>query len=53
MHNLFLSRKGNYSPWKQKVMSFRVQASLAKLASSRGKLTALASHLTKKVNKAE
>jgi hypothetical protein len=33
--------------------SFSGQASWAKMMSPRGKLTALASHLTKKVNKAE
>ncbi len=34
-------------------MSFREQASWAKMLSSGGKLTALACHSTKKVNKAE
>jgi hypothetical protein len=34
-------------------MSFRGQASLAKMMSPGGKLTALAYHPTKKVNKAE
>jgi hypothetical protein len=33
--------------------SFREQASRAKMKSPRSKLTALASHTTKKVNKAE
>ncbi len=36
-----------------KMTSFSGQASWAKMMSPRGKLTALASHLTKKVNKAE
>jgi hypothetical protein len=35
------------------ITSFRGQASLAKMTSLGGKLTALASHLTKRVNKAE
>jgi hypothetical protein len=35
------------------MMSFRGQASWAKMTSPWGKLTALACHLTKKVNKAE
>jgi hypothetical protein len=34
-------------------MSFKVQASLAKITLSGGKLIALACHPTKKVNKAE
>jgi hypothetical protein len=35
------------------MMSFRGQASWAKMISPRGKLMAMASHPTKKVNKAE
>ncbi len=35
------------------MMSFRGQASWAKMTSPWGKLTVLACHLTKKVNKAE
>jgi hypothetical protein len=38
---------------KQNIMSFRGQASLAKMTSPWGKQTPLACHPTKKVNKAE
>jgi hypothetical protein len=37
----------------KKMTSFRRQANWAKMMSTRGQLTALACHLTKKVNKAE
>jgi hypothetical protein len=38
---------------KQKVTSFKGQVSLAKMTSPGGKLTTLACHSTKRVNKAE
>jgi len=50
---MFVERLVSCSQCKQKIMSFRVQASRAKIISPGGKLTALACHLTKRVNKAE
>jgi hypothetical protein len=50
---MFVERQVSYSKCKQKMMSFRGQASWAKMISPGGKLTTLACHPTKKVNKAE
>jgi hypothetical protein len=50
---MFVKIRISYSISKQKMMSFRGQASYAKMMTPGGKLTALACHLTKKVNKAE
>jgi hypothetical protein len=50
---MFVERKVSCSQCKQKIMSFRGQARRAKIISPGGKLTALACHLTKSVNKAE
>jgi len=50
---MFVKRYFSYSISKQKMMSFGGQTSWAKMTSPGGKLTALASHPTKKVNKAE
>jgi hypothetical protein len=49
---MFVETKVSYSICKQKMMSFRGQASYAERTSPGGKLT-LACHPTKKVNKAE
>jgi hypothetical protein len=47
---MFAERYFSDSSFKQKVMSFGGQTSWAKMTSPRGKLTAAACHLTKKVN---
>jgi hypothetical protein len=53
LRSIFVERYVTYSRSKQKMMSFRGQASWAKMTSLVGKLIALACHPTKKVNKAE
>jgi hypothetical protein len=50
---MFADRCFSYFWCKQKIMSFRGQASSAKMTSFGGKLTALACHPTKRVSKAE
>ncbi len=50
---MLVERKVSYSQCKQTIMSIRGQASSAKMTSLGGKLTALAYHPTKRVNKAE
>ncbi len=50
---MLVERQVSYFRSKQKMMSFRVQASRAKMMSPGSKLTALGCHPTKKVNKAE
>ncbi len=50
---MFVEIKVSYFLCKQKMTSFRGQASWAKMTSPGGKLTAPACHPTKKVNKAE
>jgi hypothetical protein len=51
--SMFVVRLVRRTLCKEKVTSFRGQASWAKMASPGGKLTAPACHPTKKVNKAE
>jgi hypothetical protein len=51
--SMFVDRQLSYSQSKQRMTSFRGQASQAKMMSLGGKLTALVCHLTKRVNKAE
>jgi hypothetical protein len=50
---IFVKLKVSYSWCNQKMTSFRGQASWAKMTLPVGKLTALACHLTKRINKAE
>jgi hypothetical protein len=50
---MFEEKKVSYSCCKQNMMSFRGQASCAKMMLNAGKLTALAYHPTIKVKKAE
>jgi hypothetical protein len=50
---MFVERQVSYSRCKQRMTSFRGQASSAKMMSLGGKLIALACHPTKSVNKAE
>jgi hypothetical protein len=50
---ILIKRWVSYSRCKQKMTSFRGKASWAKMTSPGGKVTALACHPTKKVNKAE
>jgi hypothetical protein len=50
---IVIERWVGYSQCKQKMMSFREQARWAKMMSPGGKLTSVACHLTKIVNKAE
>jgi hypothetical protein len=50
---MFVERLVSYSRCKQNMTSFRGQASWAKMTSPWSKLTALACHPTKQVNKAE
>ncbi len=50
---MFVERQVKSSCCKQKMMSFRGQASRAKMLSPVGKLSALMCYSTKKVNKAE
>jgi hypothetical protein len=50
---MFVVRSVSYSQCKQKMMSFRRQASSAKMTSFGGKLIELACLPTKRVNKAE
>jgi hypothetical protein len=52
-HPMFVEIKVSYSQCKQQMASFKRQASWAKMTSPGGKLTALAYHLSKRVNKAE
>jgi hypothetical protein len=51
--SMFVVRLVSYFMSEQKMMSSRGQASWAKMTSPGGKLTALACHPTKNVNKAE
>jgi hypothetical protein len=50
---MFAERQVRNSKYKQRMMSFQGAAVSAKMMSLGGKLTALACHPTKKVNKAE
>jgi hypothetical protein len=50
---MVVERKVSYSQCKQKMTSFRRQASSAKMTLLGGKLRALACHPTKRVNKDE
>jgi hypothetical protein len=50
---MFVERLVSYSRCQYKMTSFRGQARWAKMTSPWGKLTALAYHKTKRVNKAE
>jgi hypothetical protein len=50
---MFVERWSVIPEWKQNMMSLRGQASWAKMMPLKGKLTALACHLTKFVNNAE
>jgi hypothetical protein len=52
MKAMFIERQVSYSGCKEKIKSFRGQASLAKMALPGGKLMTLACLLTEKVNKA-
>ncbi len=53
LSTMFVESKVGYSYCKQKKTSFRGQASWERMMSTGGKLTALACHPTKEVNKAE
>jgi hypothetical protein len=50
---MFVERQVSYSRCYQKMKPFKGQSSWAQMISPEGKLTALACHPTKKVNKAE
>ncbi len=50
---MFVERWVSDSQCKQKMTTFKGQASLAKMTSLGGKLTVLVCHPTKRVNKAE
>jgi hypothetical protein len=50
---MFVERLVSYSQYKQKMTSFRGQATSAKMMLLGGKLTALTYHLTKRLNKAK